>query len=149
MKKIAIFALGLCSMIVASAQTPAASQTPEYQAELNKVINLQNSRENSVLAFDQAFSSLVKQGVLQQDKVSAMSEELATLLYPKIENEMKKLYSETFTLDELKQIAAWSESPVGKKMIDLLPKSTAISQELMQSPEVQKEIMGIVTKYMK
>ena len=62
---------------------------------------------------------------------------------------MKKLYCENFTLDELKQIAAWVGSPTGQKMVNLTAKISSVTQEMMQSPEVQKEVMTIVSKYMK
>lgn len=149
MKKIATLVVCLCAMLTAAAQSPAGTQTPEYQAELNKVLELQNSRGTAVKTFEEAFSSLAKQGILAQDKVSAMSAELAAALYPRIESEVKKLYCENFTLDELKQIAAWVGSPTGQKMVNLTAKTASVTQEMMQSPEVQKEVMTIVSKYMK
>lgn len=58
-----------------------------------------------------------------------------------MEEEMVSLYSRHFTADELKQMAAYYRTPVGKKSMQLMPQvlteSMAISQRITM-PRIQK-----------
>lgn len=61
-----------------------------------------------------------------------------------------KIYAETFTEDELKQLVDFYSSPVGKKVIERLPALTqkAMSMSQLALKDHFDEMQSIVTQYM-
>lgn len=72
---------------------------------------------------------------------------------PEIKSETVKLYESKFTKQELEQLLAFYETPLGRKSLKELPQlmqdGALIGQKVAQkhTPELEKQIRAIVEKY--
>lgn len=126
----------------------AQTGTEAYEAELDKVYQMENPNAVMTEILSSNFKTLVEQGMLTQAKCDAMTQELADAIMPMVERLTKQLWRENFTYEELQQVGAWLSSTTGQKMLKLTTQSSAIMQQAVSSPEFQQKIMTIVSKYM-
>lgn len=144
MKHLTIILLALVCAFGASAQTKDA----KYNEELDKLLEASMSRDYFQSTLETQFQSLVKNGMISQDKSTAICSELTAELYPLLLDEIRKLYSENYTYDELKELNKFISTPLGKKNIEVTHKMGTAMTEFVQTPEVMKKIQEIVMKNM-
>lgn len=137
----------LIACVAAIAVSHAQPGSSAYEAELDKVVALSADKQVFVETFENIFKNLVANGTLTEARCKAMSQEMAELAYPKICAITKDLWRLTFTIDELKQIAEWMSSPVGKKMQNTVTRIGEVQQQIFQDPEFMQQLMTIVKKY--
>ncbi|TLX63053.1 hypothetical protein DN820_13630 [Stutzerimonas nosocomialis] len=86
--------------------------------------------------FAQRFAQLEapadKQATLERYVAKADAELDKAIGWPKLKPEIVELYTSTFTEQELKELIAFYESPIGKKMMARLPELNARSAQLTQ-----------------
>lgn len=148
MKKIILTSV-IALTLLGSGNAIAQSNSAEYNHVLDEVVSSQTQEEALENAFKEAFQPLVAQGLIKEASLDPMAKELSEALKPKMVSLTKELWSETFTLDELKQIQQWLSTPAGKKMLGLTAKSVQISNQLIQNPDNIAQIQAIISKYMK
>lgn len=146
MKKLIIMTVCLLGSLGISAQT---AESREYEEVLKTVVGSQVSEATMAKMFADNFEALVKQGMLSQENCDAMSAELSHLFYPQIVPMIDKQYRDNFTLSELKEIAQWVTSPVGKKLTEISINNSKLTTEFVTSPGMQKELQKIIAKYVK
>lgn len=152
MKKLIIMTVCLLGSLGISAQTAQTAQTAEsreYEEVLKTVVGSQVSEATMAKMYADNFESLVKQGILSQKNCDALSAELSQYIYPRLLPIIDKQYRENFTLSELKEIAKWVTSPIGKKLTDIAINNSKIITEFVTSPEILKELQNIIAKYVK
>jgi hypothetical protein len=148
MKLPGILSIGLLCGILASAQELTK------EAKIERILDLTNA--NAII--DQVFNQIktMTASMLPKDATpeqSAKAQEMqnqildlvkARMSWDKIRPEYVKIYSETFTEDEVSGILAFYESPAGRAMLSKIPallsKSTSIVQTQMGDlmPEIRR-----------
>ena len=145
-------ATSLTSILPASAQN--SDKTDEYKTLLKKIMTLSGSSASSEAIMSQFMSSMQK-GPFQQDE--AYWKDFAAKWTQKIEDKVMEVYAPIYqqhmTLDELKKVVAFYESPAGKKLGETasavanesMPMIQQLSMEMVQEimPQIQKS-MNIV-----
>lgn len=115
------------------------AQDPAFKADVLKVIEQSGSTGPMTMAKEQIMQNI------PLTKRADFSKEFDESL-PSLYDKLAKVYMETFTHDEVKQMIKFYETPVGKKMSSsaglLYKKSTEAGQEWGQ------ELQGMMMKYM-
>lgn len=96
---------------------------------------------------DGTFEASMKQvfQMIPAEKREAFKKELNEVMDEMYEG-MAILYAEEFTEKEMKEILAFYETPVGKKVKETMPKLTEKGME--ESQKLQYKLMPIIQKYM-
>ena len=135
-------ATSLTSILPASAQN--SDQTDEYKTLLKKIMTLSGSSASSEAIMSQLMSSM-KNGPFQHDE--AYWKDFASKWTRKIEDKVMEVYAPIYqqhmTLDELKKVVAFYESPAGRKLGET---ATAVATESM--PMIQQLSMEMVQEMM-
>ena len=121
----------------ASAETPppAVSVTPESLATAHELLSTMNAQGNALTMF-KALRGVLIQNI--QSRSNKPTEEVAGIvdevLMPEIEHRMDEfidmlagVQASVYTVDEMHQLMAFYQSPIGKRMIELTPKIGAMS----------------------
>lgn len=145
MKQLTIVLMALVCAFGASAQTDNA----KYNEELNKLIEATVSPEYFQSTIETQFQPMVKGGMMTQENLSAMCADITKEIYPSLIDEVKKLYAENFTYDEVKDLYKFVSSPLGQKNIKVSQSMMSTMSEIGQDPEIVKKIQAIMSKYMK
>ena len=120
-------ATSLTSILPASAQN--SDQTDEYKTLLKKIMTLSGSSASSEAIMSQLMASM-KNGPFQQGE--AYWKDFASKWTRKIEDKVMEVYAPIYrqhmTLDELKKVVAFYESPAGRKLGET---ATAVATESM------------------
>ena len=121
----------------------ANAQSAAMQKEIDRAIALADfssaMEQTMALQFEE---HLTDPKAMYKELTEAMSEPLKKIL--------TKVYSDNFTLDELKQMNDFYETPVGKKCMTLVPNIVTTSVEMLQNDQATIEkIQQIVMKYFK
>lgn len=143
MKKILVSMMLLMSMAAAYAQ----EATDEFTKEIYRAIELQNVTSNFSQMMTQQLQTLVDQGMISAENLSALIKEVEEYAAPLLKKKLAELYKKNFTLDELKQINAYLSSSAGQKALKLTPQFAAEGMKIMQTPEAQKKIQELALKY--
>lgn len=138
-----IVVLAMAVVLPMNAQT----SEDEYSQEMRKSIELQHAKRTLSETMRLQMQTLVSKGLLTDDKLQDVVDEMVQAMYPHLMKKLDALYREYFTLDELKEMNAYLASPVGQKGIMLTPLAANEGAKVAQMPEVQAEIMRIVQKY--
>lgn len=147
MKKLFFLAMtyiivSLASILPASAQTP--TQDDEYKAALKKIMTLSGASAITDNILPQLMA-MGKNNGLQQDE--AYWKEFSDKWLRKIEDKVMEVYTPIYkrylTLDDLKEVVAFYESPVGKKLGKTAPAIMTEGMPMIQqlSMEMVKELM--------
>jgi hypothetical protein len=130
-------AMKLRDVMTASMQQLEQSMPQNLRASVTQMIN-----SNTTLDASQK----QKQVAQMEQRLPAMLGEMHELfsdptLVEEMLAEMVPLYARTYTVDEIHQLSAFYQSPVGQKMLATMPRlmteSMAISQRVMM-PRIQK-----------
>ena len=126
----------------------ANAQSAAMQKEIDRAIALADfssaMEQTMALQFESRglTEHLTNPKAMYKELTEAMSEPLKKIL--------TKVYSDNFTLDELKQMNDFYETPVGKKCMTLVPNIVTTSVEMLQNDQATIEkIQQIVMKYFK
>lgn len=147
MKKLFFLAMtciivSLASILPASAQTP--TQDDEYKAALKKIMTLSGASATTDNILPQLMS-MTKNNGLQKDE--AYWKDFSDKWLRKIEDKVMEIYTPIYkrylTLDDLKKVVAFYESPVGKKLGQTAPVIMTEGMPMIQqlSMEMVKELM--------
>ena len=144
MKHLTIILLALVCAFGASAQTKDA----KYNEELDKLIEVTVSPEYFQNAIEAQLKPMVEGGMMTQDKLSAMCNEITKEIYPYLIGEVKKLYAENFTYDEIKELYKFVSSPLGQKNIKVSQSMMTTLSSFGKNAELVKKLQPIMAKYM-
>ena len=125
----------------------AASRDP-YEYEINRLIQLQDFRGNFTKTFKTTMEQFVANGMITTSQLDAIAEEITDVAYPILTEAVGKCLRQNLSVDELRQVNAFYETPVGKKMNALLPTLMQTGLEAMQKPEIQAKIQQVVKKHL-
>lgn len=129
---------------------PAASRADEssHRAAVGRLFAVMNMEKNHAATLDRIIDT---QSAAAPPAVKGALKEFFTkhMNWAAIREDMVKLYAETFTEEEVSQLAAFYESPVGRKSMEQVPaltgKAMNIAQEKMKPhlPELEAAIRGM------
>lgn len=110
-----------------------------FKADVLKVLKASGSGAQMELAKEQVLSSI------PEEKKADFSKDFDASL-PSLYDKMAKVYMETYTHDEIKQMLKFYNSPVGKKMGE---KAGELAKKNMEAgQEWGAELQGLMMKYM-
>jgi uncharacterized protein len=152
-------ALILCALAMpALAQAPAKQPSPEHVALARAVLDFTGARSSFdgvlVKLLSDARNQIVRtRPTLQADVETALLDIGAKLKNSDEElvNQIAAVYAQKFTEAELKDIAAFYQSPAGKKLVAEMPSVLTKSYELMReySQRMSVEVMSQLRAEMK
>ena len=149
MKNIFLSKVMVCIIALFTLTLPASAQntnaTDEYKETLKKIMNFSGT-STTTDDFLQRLSSIMKLNAPKKDE--AHSNEFSKNWKEKVENKVFEMYMPVYekhlTLEELKAVAAFYESPVGKKYKEaslmVMRETMPLLVEQLQT-EMSKEIM--------
>lgn len=135
----------VCAMMLLSA-TSVSAQDTAYKEALGKMLNLSGGMASAKMMGPQMISMLKPTSSAPAEFWDLLSDKLTQLISEKLLDLFLPIYQKHLTLEDLNQINAFYESPVGKKMAATAP---AISVEAIQvgqqlgvqlAAEIQKEL---------
>ncbi len=143
------------------ATKPLLADDASARALAGQLIDMTNGKEVMRNAFDGVINSMISnmqaQGMPQAgvDEIKAAIDKWydAEIKFDEIRPKMIDIYVQNFSEDDLKQLVAFYNSPVGQKAIKSLPvvmsQSMALTQEYTKSkiPMLTDQISAIVQKY--
>lgn len=131
MKKLLLFAFVVVLSSTSFAQTTPKSQKVRKLLEVTGSANLSKQMiDNIVEMYKQSYSD-VQQTFWEEFRKEANMEELQNLIIP--------IYEKYYTEEELTQLIAFYESPLGRKVVQTLPQ---VMQESMKVGEAWGKAMG-------
>lgn len=152
----------LCSFLLLLASGPLlAEQAASHVAEAKRFVALSRADRLAVPAhmqvrqmfaqrFAQAGGSEAQKAVLERYQAQADAALERVVGHGKLEPELASLYADAFTEAELKELLAFYQTPVGRKVLEQMPQLMAhaaqLTQERLQQavPEVDK-LLGEMT----
>lgn len=150
------FALVLLSALFAAGVVHAEEKKPaERLLEISGFEQL--GGDTAVTMVKPMIDSFRKQGMPEQGLVELEQTMKAfftrVMTDPELKSEMVKLYEARFTKQEIEQLLAFYETPLGRKSLKELPQlmqeGALIGQKVAQkhAPELEKQIRAIVEKH--
>ena len=146
--------LQFCSAVLLSASASLAmADAASHAADAERFLKLAHADKLTVPVYAQVQQMFAqrfaqapdgKQAVLESYQAKANAALDRSVGWDKLKPDMVKLYTSNFDEQELKQLIAFYESPLGQKVLQKMPTLTAQSAELTQSklagavPEVNK-----------
>lgn len=131
MKKLLLFAFVVVLSSTSFAQTTPKSQTVRKLLEVTGSANLNKQMIDNIVEMYKGSYSDVQQTFWEEFRKEANMEELQNLIIP--------IYEKYYTEEELTQLIAFYESPLGRKLIQSLPQ---VMQESMKVGEAWGKAMG-------
>lgn len=145
----------LCSALLLVGSSSVFADAASHAAEAERFLTLTHADKLSVPVYTQVqqmFAERFAQAQAPQNKrvllerYQAKADEALNraIGWGKLKPDMVKLYTTTFTEAELKELMAFYQSPVGRKVLEKMPalasQSIQISQQRLQAavPEVNK-----------
>lgn len=141
--------LFLAIALINCAEVFAQETSEEYERLLDEVVRENVEHTDMVKTLKGAFQMYVDNGLMKESSLEPMCKEMADLAKPKTIAIVKQIWGGEFTLEELREIKTWFDSPTGKKMIGMTSKSADISVTLLKDPEYLDSLQKIISKYMK
>ncbi|BBP84609.1 DUF2059 domain-containing protein [Pseudomonas sp. No.21] len=154
----------LCTaVLIACASGQALADAASHAANAERFLKLAHADKLTVPVYGQVqqmFAQRFEQSGAPADKKAALESYQAkanTALdkavgWDKLKPELVKIYTTNFTEPELKDLIAFYESPLGKKVLEKMPTLTAQSAQLTQSrleaavPEVNKLLADMTSE---
>ena len=126
----------------------ANAQSAAMQKEIDRAIALVDIRPMMEKSMAAQFEA---RGLTEHiTDPNAMYKELTDALVEPLKKIMTKVYTENFTLEEIKQMNDFYETPVGKKCMTLVPNIATVTVEILKNDQATIEkIQQIVMKYVK
>jgi uncharacterized protein len=147
--------VGLCAAALLACSTQALADADSHAADAERFLQLARADKLAVPVYaqvQQMFAQRFAESQAPQSKRALLERYQAkanvaldnAVGWDKIKPDMVKLYTSNFNEQELKELIAFYESPVGQKVLLKMPALTAQSAQLTQSkleqavPEVNK-----------
>jgi hypothetical protein len=144
----------LCGVALLAGSAHVLADASSHAAEAERFLQLTRADKMTVpvyaqvqQAFNQRFAehpNKGKEALLERYQAKANASLDKVVGWDKLKPEMVQLYTRSFTEQELKDLNAFYQSPLGRKMMDKLPALTMDAAQLTQkrlmqaAPEVNK-----------
>lgn len=145
----------VCSALLLAASGPVFADAASHSAVAERFLELTRAEKLAVPVyaqvqqmfaqrFAQSKAPAGKQALLESYQAKANAALNRAIGWDKLEPDMIKLYTSTFSEAELQELMAFYQSPVGRKVLEKMPvlaaQSVQISQSRLQAavPEVNK-----------
>ncbi len=125
--------VGFSSIALADANTEAEKFLKQVHADKLTVPVYAQVQQMLAQRFAQSKAPESKKPVLERYQAKANAELDRAVGWNKLQPELVKLYTSNFSESELKQINDFYASPVGRKMLEKMPRLTAESAQLTQA----------------
>lgn len=148
MKK--VIAAALCAAAALALAAPARAQepTPARIALAEQLMTAADMQRNYQRTMDVMIQQQMRQNpMLQQFEPTMRSFFDKYLSWSEVRGDMVRVYALTYTEDELRQLATFYQTPLGRRVMETAPEIAARSAELTQRrlmehmPELQQQIM--------
>ena len=136
--------------LVLACAAPALAQDPSparlrAAGELVDAMNMQKMMDETAVATMKA--QIAQQPVLAQFEDILRETLQKAMKWEEVRGDFVRIYAETYTEDELRQLRTFYQTPLGQRVLATMPevaaKSTEVSNRRMQQflPEMQQQIM--------
>jgi uncharacterized protein len=143
------FLLSLLAVLALSLPTVLRADPASHRAAAESLLNLMDMEKMMSQSVDQMLQIQIKQNPSLAQYETQMRTFLNKYLsWAGMKDDMLNIYTTEFTEDELKQLTAFYQTPLGKKTVQKMPalmqKGAEISQKRLQEhlPELQAAIQS-------
>lgn len=142
--------LALCAAAALGLARPARAQepTPARMAAAEQLITSIDLEGSYKRTMDSMIQAQIRQNPMIAQFEPAMRAFFDRYLsWREVKPDMQRVYALTYTEDEMRQLIAFYQTPLGKRLLETLPEVAARSSELTQRrlmehmPELQQQIM--------
>ncbi len=142
-------AFGFANTTFANTTTQAAAGSCDsYDSEINRLFQAQDLRGATITSMKTTMEQLAPKGTFTTRQLNAIAEEIVDIIYPKMKVALGRILQQNFSVEELRQINAFYETPVGKKLNSLQPVLMQTGMQVAQQSDVQAQIQQIVQKHL-
>ncbi|HEU0013299.1 MAG TPA: DUF2059 domain-containing protein [Longimicrobium sp.] len=140
----------LIAAALLTAAAPAAAQPGQEHAQAaREVLEASRTREGFVRGFELGMASQMAAGDSLPAEVVATIRRLFEehFRWDEMEPEFIRMYTELYTVDELRQLAAFYRTPVGQKLADTSPELAVRTQAIVNAriQEMLPALMEAIT----
>ncbi len=139
--------------LLAAMLSSAVADESSHRAAVEQLFTTMDMEKTHAATLDNLLQNQIRSNPALMQVAAPMREFFDKHLgWAGLKKDMVKLYAETFTEEEVKQLDAFYQSPVGKKSIQQLPalmgKAMQIAQERMKEhlPELQETLKAAAAK---
>jgi uncharacterized protein len=144
----------LCAAFVMAAVAPVLADEASHRAAVEKLLSLMKMQEN----MDKSLDKILESQTRASPGGGAGMAEATRNFYNKyiswaaLKDDIVKIYMEVYTEDEVKELVAFHESPIGKKMTEKNPDLSTKIMELTMArmrdhmQELQTALTGAMSK---
>ena len=151
MKK--LFVLGVCAAgLVVGRPAAAQEPSPERVRAAEALLVTMHADSLFKLTTEQRMSAQLRANPTIAPYESEMRDFFGRYLrWEDVRGDMVRVYAETYTEDELHQLAAFYQTPLGRRLLETMPALSQRTAELTQQrvmahmPELVQSIMGRMT----
>ncbi|MCH5224253.1 MAG: DUF2059 domain-containing protein [Muribaculaceae bacterium] len=133
-------------LVLGLTMTPmAGAQQTEYEKCVSEYLAVTNTKATVVTTLMQTYTSMG----MQVKDMNGMVNEMMDAIWPDYTEEMAKIMSEYYSIEELNEIIKFYKSPVGKKFAEYSPEVTQKVSKIMMQPKFLTPMQNVIMKYMK
>lgn len=148
MKTIKFLLVALCLLLGAGA-AGAQSVPAAYKAKVVEIIEDGDMRSQFKDMLYAQYKQLGLGKTLSDEKLMAMSADIARDVWPIMEDIFAKTYYKYFTMEDLDNLSRFYSTPTGKKSLKYMSQvMTDVQEQLKQTPEFVQIVQKVVTRYM-
>lgn len=140
----------LALVLLFAGALPAAAQgepSAEEMAAAREVLRASQAREGFVRGFELGMAESAGSDMTEQMKSVIREVMLEEFDWDEMEPEYARLYADLFTLDELRQLTAFYNSPVGRRMAETSPE-LAVGVQRIVNPRLQAVLPRLMQRVM-
>lgn len=148
MKQLLLLMLLVCAARPAAAQQPTATPSVSHVQAVERLLEVSDAEGAMRKGMQQMMDMQVEQNPMFASMRNIMEEFYAThLTWARMKPELVSIYADAFTEAEIRELTAFYQTELGRKMMERMPevmgRSAEISQRLVQAhlPELAQKVM--------
>lgn len=148
MKKVLLTLILMLTVATGNMSAQQTTVTPEAKANISKILTATKTKETMIATLGTTYEALSGQLGLSLADAKELASFVVNRIYPQVEEKFIELWSCQFTPEEIKGIAAFYETPAGRKLGEKAPILAAEGAKIGASMtnEIQAAVMEFMQK---
>lgn len=148
MKKVLLTLILMLTVATGNMSAQQTTVTPEAKANISKILTATKTKETMIATLGTTYEALSGQLGLSLADAKELASFVVNRIYPQVEEKFIELWSCQFTPEEIKGIAAFYETPAGRKLGEKAPILAAEGAKIGASMtnEIQAAVMEFIQK---
>lgn len=148
MKKLLLVFTLMLTVAVGSTSATPTDVAPEVRANIIKILNAGKSKEAMIATMSATYDAMSGQLGMSKAETKEMATFVVNRVYPLMQEKFIELWNSQFTPQEIKDIAAFYETPAGRKMGEKTPLlgTEGVKIGTSYATEIQNAVMEFMQK---